>query len=191
MSDITAEKAALRKTLFARRREAHAQREALDGAANAHLLTALPAPEGKVIAGYRPIRTEPDPTPAMEALHRAGARLCVPVVLGEGLALEFREWSPGCAMVKGAFGAEIPAEGAALDPDIIIAPLLGWDRAGGRLGYGGGFYDRSIEKLRARKPLIIAGFAYSVQECNRIPREDVDQLMTLVITETEIIEVTF
>ena len=112
MNDLTDLKAALRKQSFARRREAHAADLAADRessrAAMDHFLAARLHTGAEVISGYRPIRTEIDPTPLMEALHAAGHRLCVPVIKGRGLALAFREWHPEAEMTEGAFGALIP-----------------------------------------------------------------------------------
>ncbi len=113
----------------------------------------------------------------------AGHRLCVPVIQGRGLALRFREWRPGAAMVEGAFGALIPATGDWLDPGLLIAPLVAFDAAGGRLGYGGGFYDRSLQGLRARRRTLAVGFAYSAQQVDIVPRDPTDQPLDAVVTE--------
>lgn len=179
----------MRTELFARRKAAFAERETAIGPATAHLLTAIGEAEGRVVSGYRPIRTELDPTDAMIALIAAGARICVPVIEGAGLPLAFREWVPGCLMEVGAFGAEIPAGGEWLVPDILITPLLGWDRAGWRLGYGGGFYDRTLEGLRAAKPTRAIGFAFAAQEVPNVPMEPTDQRLDAMATETEILEI--
>lgn len=187
MSSGRTGKDALRRLLLERRKGAHRRAGALDPAANARLIAAL---EGaRIIAGFRPIRTEIDPTAAMTALHEDGKRLCVPIVERAGAPLIFREWSPGCAMIPGAFGAEIPAEGEIVEPDAIIAPLLGWDRAGGRLGYGGGFYDRTLERLRARRPVRAIGFAYAAQEVEHALTEAADQPLDLIVTENETLEI--
>ncbi|MFV0476189.1 MAG: 5-formyltetrahydrofolate cyclo-ligase [Pikeienuella sp.] len=190
MSGLAAEKTALRREIFARRKAAHAGRDWRDPAANASLLDHLrrrPV-EGVVIAGYRPIRTEIDPTEAMAALAAAGARLCVPVIEAEGAPLKFREWAEDAAMVEGPFGAMVPAAGAWLTPAVLIVPLLGWDRAGGRLGYGGGFYDRTLERLRVAGPARAIGFAYGAQELTAAPAGPFDQRLDAVITEDEVIE---
>ena len=182
-------KAALRKDIFAKRKEAFAERAAKDGAANARLGAYLDGVKAGIVAGYRPIRTEIDPTPTMTALIMAGRRVCVPVIEAAGKPLKFREWAPGCAMTEGAFGAEIPAEGAWLEPEALIVPLVGWDRQGWRLGYGGGFYDRSLEGLRAKRPTLAIGFAYAAQEVPEAPREPTDQQLDAVVTEAEVMEV--
>ena len=187
LTDLTDLKAALRKEVFARRRTAHAADLATNGeasrAAMEHFIAARLHTGSEVISGYRPIRTEIDPTPLMEALDAAGHRLCVPVIQGRGLALGFREWRPGAEMVEGEFGALIPAAGDWLDPGLLIAPLVAFDAAGGRLGYGGGFYDRSLQGLRARRRTLAVGFAYSAQQVDSVPRDPTDQPLDAVVTE--------
>jgi 5-formyltetrahydrofolate cyclo-ligase len=107
----------------------------------------------------------------------------VPVIMGKGLPLRFREWAPGCAMVAGEFGAEIPAEGAWLEPEVLIVPLLAFDARGFRLGYGGGFYDRTLAGLRDRHKVLAVGFAFAAQEVAHVPVDGFDQRLDLVVTE--------
>ena len=194
MDDLTDLKATLRKQLYARRREAHGADLAANGAAaraaTDHFLAAGLHTGAAVIAGYRPIRTEIDPTPLMAALHDAGHRLCVPVIQGRGLALGFREWLPGAEMIEGAFGALVPAEGDWLEPRLLIAPLVAFDADGGRLGYGGGFYDRSLEGLRAQRRTLAVGFAYSAQQIDAVPRDATDQPLDAIVTEHGLIRPT-
>jgi len=191
MNDLTDQKAALRKTIYVRRRNAHAADLAANGdasrAAMDHFLAARLHTGAQVISGYRPIRTEIDPSPLMEALHIAGHRLCVPEIQGRGLALRFREWRPGIEMIEGAFGALVPASGDWLEPQLLIAPLLAFDAAGWRLGYGGGFYDRSLEGLRAKRRTLAVGFAYSAQQVAAVPRESTDQPLDAIVTEQGLI----
>ena len=191
MDDLTDLKAALRKEAFARRREAHAADRSANGeaarAAMDHFLAARLHTGAGVISGYRPIRTEIDPTPLMQALHAAGHRLCVPVIQGRGEALKFREWRPDSEMVEGAFGALVPAAGNWLEPVLLIAPLLAFDADGWRLGYGGGFYDRSLQGLRAQDRTgcrtLAVGFAYSAQQVDSVPCGPTDQPLDAVVTE--------
>ena len=181
--DLTDTKAAMRRAAFAARKSAQ---QADDGAAAAvarRLVASGLAAGAAVVSGYRPIRTEIDPTPAMEAMREGGARLCVPVIEGKGRPLVFREWWPGCEMVEGTFGAEIPAEGAVLEPDLLLVPLLAFDALGWRLGYGGGFYDRTLEGLRQRKAVRAIGLAYAAQEVEAVPTEPTDQRLDAVVTE--------
>ena len=182
---VDAVKAAAREAAYARRKAAKAA--AGDGAALAardQFLSAVPVAPGEIVSGYRPIRTEIDPTPLMAALLERGARLCVPVVEGPARPLAFREWTPDAPMERGAFGAEIPAQGAWLEPTLLIAPLLAFDRSCARLGYGGGFYDRTLAKLRALRPTRAIGFAFAGQEVAAAPRDPLDALLDGVVTET-------
>lgn len=158
-------------------------------AAAARFLAAFAPEPGAAVAGYRPIRSELDPTPLMTALLERGAQICVPVVVAAGAPLIFRLWTPTTPMVKGAFGADVPPEGAPLlRPEVLITPLAAFDRDGRRVGYGGGFYDRTLEQLRAVTPGAFAvGFAYAAQETRRAPTETVDQPLDAVVTEREVI----
>ncbi len=174
-------KAALRKAAFAARKVAHQRASAHMPAATAHLLRLL----GPVrcVAGYMPIRSEIDPRLAMTDLAAQGARIGVPVIESAGAPLRFREWSPGCAMVAGPFGALVPAEGDWMTPEALIVPLVAFDAALNRLGYGGGFYDRTLEGLRRAGPVRAVGFAYSAQELPDIPAEPTDQRLDALVTE--------
>lgn len=180
-------KAALRTEIYARRKLAHAADRAASLAARDHFLAARLHTGAEIISGFRPIRTEIDVTPLMLALHAAGHRLCVPVIEGAGRPLRFRAWSPDAAMVEGAFGALVPAAGDWLEPQLLIAPLLAFDAAGWRLGYGGGFYDRTLEGLRAKRRTLAVGFAYSVQQVDDVPREPTDQRLDAIVTEQGLI----
>lgn len=182
--DLSEAKAAARKAAYAARKAAHAEPAGKAEAACERFLAAGFALPGEIVAGYRPIRTEIDPTPLMVALLERGARLCVPVVEGPARPLAFREWTPETPMEKGAFGAEIPAEGAWLEPTLLIAPLLAFDRACARLGYGGGFYDRTLAKLRPARPTRAIGFAFAGQEIQAVPRDPLDALLDGIVTET-------
>ena len=175
-------KARARKAAFARRKAAHA---GFNGNASAILSSFLTDYRGVDLAGYMPIRTEIDPIPAM-AKASAYGRVGVPVIAGEGQPLKFSEWKPDGIMKDGPFGAKIPVEDWFFDPEIVIVPLVAFDTNGGRLGYGGGFYDRTLEVLRRRRPTLVIGFAYSDQMIERLPLEPTDQPMDLLITEKEI-----
>jgi len=178
--DLTAQKAALRKRAFTARAEVFGRASVAD--ANAALLAEVGPVEGKVIAAYMAMRTELDPTAAMTVLAEAN-RICVPVIEANGQPLRFREWRPGCRMVDGPFGARVPESGDWLEPEIVIAPLVAFDRACNRLGYGGGFYDRTLEGLRAKRPTRAIGFAYAAQELAGLVVEPTDQLLDAVVTE--------
>lgn len=183
MTALDAQKAAARKAAFARRKAAHAA-DAGDGAAR--LREVLARYRGLPLSGYMPIRTEIDPVPAMTEAAAHGP-VGVPVITGAGQALSFARWAPDCAMTTGAFGAAIPEVLEMFEPEVLIVPMVAFDRAGGRLGYGGGFYDRTLEALRAKRPTIAIGFAYAAQETEHLPLEPTDQPLDLLVTEQEII----
>lgn len=182
-------KAWLRKELYARRNAAHSDAATKDPLANKQLLTLIGDPGDKVVSGYRPIRTEIDPTPTMTALCEAGVRVAVPVIEAKASPLLFHEWTPDCEMVEGPFGAKVPANAVRLFPEILITPLVGWDRQGWRLGYGGGFYDRSLEQLRSHRPVRAIGFAYAEQELAETPREGTDQRLDAIVTDKEVVDI--
>lgn len=166
-----------RRAAFDARKQAHA---AGQGQA-AELLADWLAPyAGRVLAGYMAMRSEIDPMAAMAA-HRGP--VCVPVIIKAGQPLKFREWTPGCRMVVGDFGALIPEEGAWLDPEVLIVPLVAFDARGFRLGYGGGFYDRTLEGLRARHPTLAVGFAFAAQQVPTVPTDATDQRLDAILTE--------
>ena len=170
-------KAVARKAAFAARKAAFA---AGQGQAAELLADFLAAHVGKVLAGYMPMRTEIDPLPAM-AVHQGVVG--VPVIMAKATPLRFREWGPGAAMVAGEFGAKIPAEGGWIEPEVLIVPLLAFDAAGYRLGYGGGFYDRTLAGLRARHRVLAVGFAFAAQEVAAVPVDGFDQRLDAVVTE--------
>lgn len=178
-------KACARKAAFAARKFAHDQNSG-QGHAD-HLSSVLAAYRGVPLAGYARMRTEIDPTPAMAEASAHGP-VCLPVIIGKAQPLKFRVWSPGCAMHDGPFGAQVPAAGDWITPEILIVPLLAFSRNGGRLGYGGGFYDRTLEGLRAVRPTLAIGFAYAAQEMNDLPLDPTDQPLDLIVTEHGVIE---
>lgn len=177
MTDLVQLKAEARAAAFAARKAAFQRGQ---GQAAEILADVLAAHRGKVLAGYMPMRTEIDPLAAMAA-HQGPVG--VPVILGPGQALKFREWSPGCAMIEGDFKAFIPAEGAWIDPEVVIVPLVGFDARGYRLGYGGGFYDRTLAGLRARHEVLAVGFAFAAQELAEVPIDQFDQRLDAIVTE--------
>jgi len=176
-------KEAARKAAFAARKQAHALGLGHAG----HLSSVLAGYRGVPTAGYAQMCTEIDPSPAMEEASAHGP-VCLPVIEAAGQPLRFRQWTPGCDMSQGAFGANIPTSGDWVTPEILIVPLVAFSRAGGRLGYGGGFYDRTLEQLRAQKPTLAIGFAYGAQELPDLPLEPTDQPLDLIVTEQGIIE---
>lgn len=181
---MEAEKAAARKAAFARRKDAHA----LDrGAASGVLSEVLAGFRGVPLSGYLPIRTEIDPRPAMAEASAHGP-VGVPVIIKAAHPLEFATWGPDIRLVAGPFGAEVPEAVVPMVPQILIVPLVAFDRQGGRLGYGGGFYDRTLEKLRSNGPVMAIGFAYAAQEAEGLPLEPTDQPLDMIVTDRGVIE---
>jgi 5-formyltetrahydrofolate cyclo-ligase len=151
------------------------------------LSSVLAGYRGVPIAGYLPIKTEIDPLSAMEEAS-AHSLVGVPVIQGNSKPLKFSRWEPGCNLKKGPFDVQIPVNSYYFVPEVLIIPMVGFDRNGGRLGYGGGFYDRTLEYLRSRQATLAIGFAYSEQEFENLPLEPTDQKLDIIITEREIIE---
>lgn len=178
-------KAAARERAFAHRKPLY---EAANAAQAGHLSAVLAGYRGVPLSGFLPIRTEIDPRPAM-AEASAHGRVGVPVIKAAGQPLLFAQWSPETALVAGPFGAQVPETQVYFEPEILIVPLLAFDRRGGRLGYGGGFYDRTLEMLRARRATLAIGFAFAGQEVDAAPLEETDQPLDLIVTEAGVIEI--
>lgn len=180
------EKAHLRDIL--RRRRAETTPEAAQAAARkiaavafAHVAACL-APGAK-IALYAALPGELDPSILLERLAAAGFITLLPVAGLRATPLAFRSWRPGEKLVLGRFGLREPAEGPELRPDLVFAPLLGFDDFGARLGFGGGFYDATLEKLRAQGPVMAGGLAFACQRVARLAVEPHDQKLDFLVTE--------
>lgn len=186
LDDIVAAKHAARAAARVRRDTARAgdTDRAGEVAANARLLELLSAHRGTPMSGYVAIRSELSPLAAMTDWVR-NAPVCLPVVTGRARPLAFRRWSPGCAMETGVYGTQIPADRTSSNPAVLIVPLLAFDRAGGRLGYGGGYYDRTLAALRDAGQILAIGFAYAAQESpDLLPRDKTDATLDAIVTET-------
>ncbi|MDQ0465130.1 5-formyltetrahydrofolate cyclo-ligase [Caulobacter ginsengisoli] len=176
-SDLRARMRALRATLAA-------------AAPDAGTRLALPL-SPRIVAGYRPFRDEIDPLPLMLKLAAAGARLALPVTppRDQPSSLTFHAWSPGEALAAGGFGVHEPTGGEVVIPDLILVPLLAFDRRGHRLGYGQGHFDRTLEALRKTGAITAVGLAYAGQEVAGLPDEPHDQALDAILTEKEYIRV--
>ena len=142
----------------------------------------------QIVAVYWPLGDELDPMPLLNRLHALGHQTLLPVMLGAGKPLLFRKWESNDSLKIAQFGTYEPFEDKpVLKPDVILAPLLAFDRHGYRLGYGGGFYDRTIENLRQTKSVSVFGVAYAAQEMNQVVRGPFDQPLDAVLTELEVI----
>jgi 5-formyltetrahydrofolate cyclo-ligase len=149
----------------------------------------VPFGEGTVIAGYSPVRSECDPVPLMRSLAGKGAQLALPVVEPRDKTLSFAEWRQGEQLAAGPFGILQPRPGALdLEPDILLVPLVGFDRTGHRIGYGVGYYDRALAALRAKRPVIAVGIAFAIQQIDAVVADANDERLDLVLTEREVID---
>lgn len=176
-------KSTLRDTAKAlRARLSSADRAEASKEAVAHFLDGVHYDKSDIIALFWPIRDEIDSKPLLLALMDAGQTVCLPRVVAEDAPLVFRIWEPDTALFEAGFGALAPGENApAAEPDIIVIPLLGFDGFGTRLGYGRGYYDRTIAGM-SKKPLLV-GYAFAIQELPAIPRAAHDVPLDLIVTE--------
>jgi 5-formyltetrahydrofolate cyclo-ligase len=144
---------------------------------------------GTTVSGFMPLKSEINPLPLMRKLADAGARLALPVVAGRGKPLIMRAWQWSEPLVSGVWGIREPGPAAPeVQPDILLVPLLAFDRSGHRIGYGAGYYDLTITELRAQKPIAAVGIAFAAQEIETVPKTAFDARLDLVLTENETID---
>lgn len=140
---------------------------------------------GTVVSGYWPLRGEPDVRPWLTQVHEAGWRTVLPVVAEKGKPLVFRRWSPGCAVEKGFWNIPVPADTTEFTPRLLLAPVVGFDAKGYRLGYGGGYFDRTLALLRALQVEFHAiGIGYAEAALPTIHPLPHDIPLNTVITES-------
>jgi 5-formyltetrahydrofolate cyclo-ligase len=193
-------KKSARADAILRRKRAH---DALAGggasAADAlrrNFLAAVAVPIGAVVSGFWPVKEEIDTRPLLLYLHGLGHVCGFPIIVGRGFPLKFRRWHPERAdqgMVAGKWGIPVPAEDCEdVAPDLLLVPLLTFDRKGNRLGYGAGYYDRTLATLRARKDrlTVAVGVGYAAQEVEVVPVDEMDERLDWIVTEKEAIRVT-
>ena len=180
------EKAVMRSEVLAQRNAIEpVRRIELSLDACSHGDDAIEFDPGTIISGFFPIRSEIDPRPLMDKFRQKGARLCLPIVQDK-VTIVFRELVRGAKLVDTGFGTRGPGKDAQiLDPAILIMPLAAYDKTGGRMGYGAGHYDMAIARLLAKglKPRCI-GFAFSIQQVDRVPVEPHDQPLHAILTDT-------
>jgi 5-formyltetrahydrofolate cyclo-ligase len=145
----------------------------------------------RIVSAFHPLRDEPDTLELLKALAAEGFATALPLVAGRGLPLAFRLWRPGEPTRSGPMAIAEPLEAApAVDPDLLFVPLACFDRRGHRIGYGAGYYDRTLARLRALKPVHAVGVAYGVCEVAAVPYEAHDQSLDAIVTEQETILIT-
>ncbi len=182
--DLERLKAELRERLKAARAREALQVPKAGAALAGRFPDALLPSAGQVLAAYAPFGDEMDPSGVMARARAQGAALALPVVVKKGEPLVFRQWDFGQPLEAGVWGIKAPpASAPAVAPDVLLAPLLGFDHFGGRLGYGGGFYDRTLKALRARKPIVAVGVAYEVQRLPEVPVGPEDEPLDWIVTE--------
>jgi len=186
---MTLDKASLRSHLLERRtRLAHAMPEAAGAVAT--LVASLDLPASSCVAGYAALNSELDIMPALERLVRAGHPVALPVVGERNAPLTFRQWWPGQALLPGRWNTRQPPDTAlSLIPTVFLVPLLGFDRRGNRLGYGGGFYDRTLAIARLERRVLAYGIAFAEQEVEVLPHDHNDAALDGVVTERGVIRV--
>jgi 5-formyltetrahydrofolate cyclo-ligase len=178
------------------RSAALAKRDALSSehcvaAAEAIALRGLPFEimRGAVVAGYSPIRSEIDPAPLLRKLAAQGAQLALPAIAARGQSLRFRAWHPGEKLLPGPLGILEPSPAAAeIIPDIVLVPLAAFDRAGHRIGYGAGHYDRTLAQLRKSRAITAIGLAFAAQQVKAVPALQHDVALDYVLTETQLFD---
>jgi 5-formyltetrahydrofolate cyclo-ligase len=178
------------------RAEVLARRDAMPAAerqAGAQTVTArdfpVPVGPGTIVSGFSPMKSEINPLPLMRRLAAAGAQLALPVIAGRGKPLIMRAWKFGDALKAGQWGIREPLpEAPEVDPDVLIVPLAAFDRAGHRIGFGAGYYDMTIHRLRRIKKVVAVGIAFAAQEIARVPATERDERLDLVLTERETID---
>jgi 5-formyltetrahydrofolate cyclo-ligase len=187
--EIAKSKAALREAALALRDALPAS----ERQAAAESIAARPFPvtikQGIIVSGFMPMKTEINPSPLMRKLAYAGAQLALPAIAGRGKPLSMRAWTFGAPLKTGQWGIREPGpEALEIAPDILIVPLACFDRAGHRIGYGAGYYDMTINALRAKKKVTAIGVAFAAQEIPQVPATERDARLDLVLTEREIID---
>lgn len=143
-----------------------------------------------IVSAFYPYMSEIDTRPLLGRLAGEGWTTCLPIVIKLGEPLIFRRWMPGEPTVQGVWNIPRPAEEAPLvEPDVLLVPLMAFDRQGYRLGYGGGFYDRTLALLRGKKTVTAIGVGYAAQEVPAVAHNSFDQPLDYVMTESETIKI--
>ena len=142
-----------------------------------------------IVSGFMPMKTEINPIPLLRKVSAAGARLSLPAIAGRGKPLIMRAWDFGAPLKAGQWGIREPtADAPEVAPDVLIVPFACFDRAGHRIGYGAGYYDMTINALRAKKKIVAIGIGFAAQEIPRVPATERDARLDLVLTEREVVD---
>ena len=188
-SAIADAKAAIRREALARRDGLPADMRAAAAQAIAERPFPIAIAADAIVSGFMPLKSEINPIPLMRRLADAGAQLALPAIAGRGQPLTMRAYSFGQPLASGVWGIREPGPDAReVFPDIVIAPLLAFDRSGHRVGYGAGYYDMTIARLRSMKPVIAIGIAFAAQEVPELPKTPRDEKLDFMLTEREVID---
>lgn len=192
MANITetdSPKAQLRQQAFARRDALPADERAAAAETIAARAFPVTVTTGMIVSGFSPMKTEINPLPLMRKAVQLGARLALPAIAGRGKPLIMRAYAFGDELARGQWGIREPkADAPEVAPDILIVPLAAFDRSGHRIGYGAGYYDMTINALRAKKRVIAVGIAFAAQEITSVPATERDARLDFVLTEREVID---
>ena len=192
MSDSTqpdSPKARLRAAALARRDALPPGERAAAAETIAARVLPLAFKRGQIVSGFMPMQSEINPLPLLRKFAAAGAKLALPAIAGRGKPLIMRAYTFGDELARGQWGIREPKPQArAVDPDILIVPLACFDRAGHRIGFGAGYYDMTINALRAKKTVTAIGVAFATQEIPQVPATERDARLDLVLTERELID---
>lgn len=187
-NNLAAVKAELRSQMLAQRRELRQlESQSAEGLA-LQVAKVVKGGEGFVIAGYVAIGDELDPSASLRALEDSGASIVLPVAGGASEVLAFKAWRTGDALEKGRMSTYQPnAKADVLEPDVLLVPLVAFDRYGYRLGFGGGYYDRTLPELRGKKNIVAYGIGFDGQEVDEIPRDALDARLDGIITPSRFV----
>jgi 5-formyltetrahydrofolate cyclo-ligase len=186
---LAEEKSAIRHAAVARRDALPAEDRARAAEAIAARPFPVPVPAGAIVSGFMPLKSEINPLPLLRKLAEAGARLALPAIDRRGKPLIMRAYAIGDTLASGQWGIREPVpEAPEVAPDILLVPLLAFDRNGNRIGYGAGYYDMTVAKFRAVKSVVAVGIAYAAQEIPAVPVTPRDARLDLVLTEAETID---
>jgi 5-formyltetrahydrofolate cyclo-ligase len=188
LHDDVEAKAALRSRMRALRQSMPAgDAVAASAAASCRALADLGSVDKVDVAVFLSLPSEIETTHLIEGLSSGGARLCLPRMVGRGQPLLFHRWTPGDELRAGSMGVREPLPGSPeVVPEIVIVPLLAFDGEGHRLGYGGGYYDRTLARLRRARAVTAIGFAFEMQRVDRLPKTDYDQPLDRIVTEAAV-----
>jgi 5-formyltetrahydrofolate cyclo-ligase len=185
MNYLTEIKATARKSAAKVRTSAHnIQKDDAPLALAGCIFPVQPFADRKIVSAFYPYKSEIDTRPLLGRLAGEGWTTCLPIVIALGEPLIFRRWMPGQPTVPGMWDIPQPTDDSPLiEPDVLLVPMMAFDRYGFRLGYGGGFYDRTLQELRAKKSIVAIGVAYAAQEVDSVPHDAHDQPLDYVLTE--------